>query len=550
MDNVPLPGLTRSTPSFHTKKHENSCDFSNNDLHFNGYEVDFNIAWFNDMKKNLMRMITATIDDTETMVLIDNIQRLSISYHFEAEIGERLDRIYRSGIVGDCDDDLYIVSLGFRLLRQHGYRVSADVFNKFKDESGNFNSCLSKDVIGILSLYEASHLGIQGEEYMDEALAFSLKHLKASGSRLEPELAKTVKHALELPMHFRMPRLESMYYIKVSERDLGRNQDLLEFAVMDFNMVQAMHKQELKEVTRWWRDLGLADMLTFARDKIHEWFMWPVVISSESEFSVGRVDLTKVVAFIHIIDDIYDIYGTLDELQQFTDAIKRWDPMVTRGLPEYMKTCYLVLYDVASDISFKIFKNHGLNVMGHLRQAWTSLCEAFLVEATWFNCGYVPSKEEYLKNGVTSSGVHVALVHAFLLLSPHVTRETVELASHNSQLILSPASILRLWDDLSATVDEKERGYDPSYIECYIKQHKDETEENAKQHTRDLIATMWKKLNQECLDPSPFPHSITKMALNSSRMVQVMYQSEIDSVGSTLKDQMKSLLLEPMSLNS
>ncbi|KAL4199657.1 hypothetical protein AMTRI_Chr03g145990 [Amborella trichopoda] len=65
-----------------------------------------------------MRMISATINDIETMVLIDNILRLGISYHFEAEIGERLRRIYNDGFVGEGDDDLYVVSLRFRLLRQ------------------------------------------------------------------------------------------------------------------------------------------------------------------------------------------------------------------------------------------------------------------------------------------------------------------------------------------------------------------------------------------------------------------------------------------------
>ncbi|ERN01070.1 hypothetical protein AMTR_s00002p00174180 [Amborella trichopoda] len=119
-----------------------------------------------------------------------------------------------------------------------------------QDESGDFKPSLSKDVMGILTLHDASHLGIQGEECMDEALAFSLKHLKASMSRLEPELARNVKHVLELALYRRTLRLESMHYIEVYERDTKRNQDLLEFGLLDFNMVQAMHKQELKEVTR------------------------------------------------------------------------------------------------------------------------------------------------------------------------------------------------------------------------------------------------------------------------------------------------------------
>ena len=47
---------------------------------------------------------------------------------------------------------------------------------------------------------------------------------------------------------------------------------------------------------------------------------------------------------------------------------------------------------------------------------WPILCNAFLVEARWFCAGHVPKTDEYLKNGIISSGVHVVLVHMFFSL--------------------------------------------------------------------------------------------------------------------------------------
>jgi len=43
----------------------------------------------------------------------------------------------------------------------------------------------------------------------------------------------------------------------------------------------------------------------------------------EPQHSYCRRTLTKVIAFVAVIDDIYDAYGTPDELEVFTNAIER-----------------------------------------------------------------------------------------------------------------------------------------------------------------------------------------------------------------------------------
>ncbi|KAI8012638.1 Valencene synthase [Camellia lanceoleosa] len=57
--------------------------------------------------------------------LIDAIQRLGASYHFETEIEEALQHVYNTcdHDYDDDDDDLYRVSLQFRLLRQQSFDV-------------------------------------------------------------------------------------------------------------------------------------------------------------------------------------------------------------------------------------------------------------------------------------------------------------------------------------------------------------------------------------------------------------------------------------------
>lgn len=52
-------------------------------------------------------------------------------------------------------------------------------------------------------------------------------------------------------------------------------------------------------------------------------FVWSVGTSYEPDFEDYRKEMTKVNALITSIDDVYDVYGTLEELQLFTKAIDR-----------------------------------------------------------------------------------------------------------------------------------------------------------------------------------------------------------------------------------
>lgn len=74
---------------------------------------------------------------------------------------------------------------------------------------------------------------------------------------------------------------------------------------------------------RWWSNLGLAEKLDFARDRLVECFMCTVGLAFEPKYRSFRKWLTKVINLILIIDDVYDVYGSLEELKQFTKAVER-----------------------------------------------------------------------------------------------------------------------------------------------------------------------------------------------------------------------------------
>lgn len=79
----------------------------------------------------------------------------------------------------------------------------------------------------------------------------------------------------------------------------------------------------LGHIQRWWKSTGLEE-LTFMRDRVVENYLWALGISCEPQYGYKRQMITRVVALITSIDDVYDVYGTLNELEVFTNAVERF----------------------------------------------------------------------------------------------------------------------------------------------------------------------------------------------------------------------------------
>ncbi|KAI3797886.1 hypothetical protein L1987_33150 [Smallanthus sonchifolius] len=127
------------------------------------------------------------------------------------------------------------------------------------DANGELKKSSSEDIEGLLSLYEASYLGSSGEDVLSHAMEITTRHLRISLSQLNPKFHKKVFEGLKLPRHMRMGRLEARRYIE----------------------------------------------------------------EYEPSFSGSKIELAKAIAILLVIDDIYDTYGSYDDLILFTEAIKR-----------------------------------------------------------------------------------------------------------------------------------------------------------------------------------------------------------------------------------
>nr|AGN90905.1 limonene synthase [Mentha canadensis]AGN90906.1 limonene synthase [Mentha canadensis]AGN90907.1 limonene synthase [Mentha canadensis]AGN90910.1 limonene synthase [Mentha suaveolens]AGN90912.1 limonene synthase [Mentha spicata] len=495
-------------------------------------------------------------DQIRQLELIDDLQRMGLSDHFQNEFKEilssiYLDHHYYKNPFPKEERDLYSTSLAFRLLREHGFQVAQEVFDSFKNEEGEFKESLSDDTRGLLQLYEASFLLTEGETTLESAREFATKFLeeRVNEGGGDGDLLTRIAYSLDIPLHWRIKRPNAPVWIEWYRKRPDMNPAVLELAILDLNIVQAQFQEELKESFRWWRNTGFVEKLPFARDRLVECYFWNTGIIEPRQHASARIMMGKVNALITVIDDIYDVYGTLEELEQFTDLIRRWDINSIDQLPDYMQLCFLALNNFVDDTSYDVMKEKGVNVIPYLRQSWVDLADKYMVEARWFYGGHKPSLEEYLENSWQSISGPCMLTHIFFRVTDSFTKETVDSLYKYHDLVRWSSFVLRLADDLGTSVEEVSRGDVPKSLQCYMSDY-NASEAEARKHVKWLIAEVWKKMNAERVSKdSPFGKDFIGCAVDLGRMAQLMYHNG-DGHGTQhpiIHQQMTRTLFEPFA---
>ena len=65
--------------------------------------------------------------------------------------------------------------------------------------------------------------------------------------------------------------------------------------------------------------------MPYAKDRLVELYFWILGVYFEPKYALARKMMTKVIYITSIIDDTYDAYGTFEELELFTEAVKRFE---------------------------------------------------------------------------------------------------------------------------------------------------------------------------------------------------------------------------------
>ncbi|KAG5616034.1 hypothetical protein H5410_015858 [Solanum commersonii] len=308
------------------------------------------------------------------------------------------------------------------------------------DEKGQFKEILCMNNIkGVLSLYEASYLSTEDESIMGMAQKFSIHNMKK--------------------------------YLKQKMDDRDKNNTLVKQVshALDFNMLQAKYLDELKQLSRWHENMNLVETMRFTRDRLVEFFFL--------ELKLG--ELTT------IIDDMYELHGTLEELVLFTDMVDSYQAEC--------KCVFLALFNSVNELAYDILKEQDINILPYLRKSCIELFKTYLVDAKWYYeyDKYTPSFKEH---GWVSIGGPLVIKFFYICTMNPIKKDDLELLEQNLPLIQLPSLIGRLEDDLGTS-----QGDAPKSIQCYMMETKN-SEENVRDYIKELIGQTWKKMNKVVMD--------------------------------------------------
>ncbi|WCJ20871.1 Terpenoid cyclases/Protein prenyltransferases superfamily protein [Euphorbia peplus] len=482
-------------------------------------------------------LIQSTKDVIDNIEFIELLCRLGLSYHFDSEIDQQLSFIFTllPSLVERNDYDLYTTALLFRILRQHGFKMSCNVFGKFMNK-GEFEKSLMNDVKGILSLYEATFLAVRGEDVLVEALRFTKKHLETlvsegHGDQLQK---KHIENALFSPFHQSVNRVQAREYISLYEEDESRNETLLKFAKLDFNRLQCLYKQELGLLARWWKDLNFVEYHSHLRDRIAECYFWAFGSQFQPEFGLSRIMIAKYTVIVTVLDDTYDSFGNLDELEPLTAAIQRGTLDATDELPEYMKAMFKALIDL-----HKEGEAGGRN--SFVIESFKKLVRCALLEKKWFVERYNPPLDEYLENASITISTLIYPAASFIGMENMVDIDEYNWLQKNSKIERLVDLFCRLNDDI---LDDKVN--EVSCIKCYMKDYgvsRDKAIDEIQKRTKNT----WKAINEEYIKLARVSRILANFYLNESRTICFMYQhGDSFTNPENMKDNIASLFLHKL----
>ncbi|KAK8493666.1 hypothetical protein V6N12_000651 [Hibiscus sabdariffa] len=279
----------------------------------------------------------------------------------------------------------------------------------------------------------------------------------------------------------------------------------------------------------------MASKFPYMRHRLVEAYLTAVGYYFEPRYALARHLYTKLLMVWVLMDDTYDAYGTFEELQCLTDAMKRFDISAMDKLPaDYLKLVYKTVLDVHDDVE----------------EMFTKLAEAFLEQARWVHEGYQPTFDEYIKTAVISAGGNSTMAYVLMVME-EADEKAYQCLINTDNIIYKAINLMcRIYNDIATNEREEKRGAVTGTI-CYMKQY-DVTREEATEAFKDIIEAAFKDLKQGFLRPTPIPREIVIRFVNYRRLFTTFYINDIDGYTipeeTWVEDVVNKMLIHPIPI--
>lgn len=125
------------------------------------------------------------------------------------------------------------------------------IFGNILEKIGGFEDDLNNDVKGLIELYEASELAVEGEETLDSVREFAFNCLNELCSGRESYQEREIASSLMQPRHKTLRRLTSKRFISMiksaGQEDNEWLQSLLRVAEIDSIILKSLIQQEMSQ---------------------------------------------------------------------------------------------------------------------------------------------------------------------------------------------------------------------------------------------------------------------------------------------------------------
>ncbi|KAL1223178.1 putative terpenoid synthase 16 [Cardamine amara subsp. amara] len=451
---------------------------------------------------------------------------LGLAYHFEDEIEEilRADfEMIEEMMAGE--NDLYTVSTIFWVFRTYGHNISSEVFTRFKEDNGKFKECLSEDVMGMLSMYEAAHLATTTDYMMDEALSFVSNKLAllVEDEMCPAHLSRHIKNALVVSQHWNMEIIVAVQYIQFYEQEDSYDEMLLKFAKLNFNLLQRLYLKEVKILTKWYKDHDCPSKLPpYYRALIVEMHFFTLA-SFEPQFSRARIMQAKLFMTELLVDDTCDRYASFPEMGSLIHSLERWAPDDAMDKqPDYLKFVLHFVMDTLNECERELEQQGRSYSFKKTKEVFKRFVTSNLDLAKLAPAGHVPSFEDYMEIGKIEFGAYIIIAGALMGMDQINAKEAYEWLKSRSKLLESVAENARYQNDLAGFEDDMRRGVVSTGINCYMKQY-GVTKEEASRYFQKMIVITGKEMNEEFLKKSDVSRQILKIAFGCVRAVYIAY---------------------------